>query len=152
MKIYDEKHIKNVVLLGAQKAGKTLLAEDMIYEAGIIHRRGTIENKNTVSDYHEIEHERGNSIFSTIMHTEWRDYKINLIDTPGLDDFIGEVISSIAVCDTVVMLRAGRVLAQGSTRDVLTAPMIQELYDVEADVRFHAAAGHLTIVPVRRLP
>ncbi|HYG02686.1 MAG TPA: elongation factor G [Chryseosolibacter sp.] len=104
MKIYDEKHIKNVVLLGAQKAGKTLLAEDMIYEAGIIHRRGTIENKNTVSDYHEIEHERGNSIFSTIMHTEWRDYKINIIDTPGFDDFIGEIVSSVRVADTCVMV------------------------------------------------
>ena len=70
MKVYDEKHIKNIVLLGAPKTGKTLLAEDMIFEAGIIHRRGTIEGKNTVSDYHEIERERGNSVFATSMHTE----------------------------------------------------------------------------------
>jgi len=104
MKIYDEKHIKNIVLLGAPKAGKTLLAEDMIYEAGIIHRRGTIEAHSTVSDYHEIEHERGNSVFATIMHTEWRDYKINIIDTPGFDDFIGEIISSVRVADTCVMV------------------------------------------------
>jgi elongation factor G len=104
MKIYDEKHIKNVVLLGAPKAGKTLLAEDMIYEAGIVHRRGTIEGKNTVSDFHEIEHERGNSVFASIMHTEWRDYKINIIDTPGFDDFIGEIASSVRVADTCVMV------------------------------------------------
>ncbi len=104
MKIYDEKHIKNVVLLGAPKAGKTLLAEDMIYEAGIIHRRGTIEGKNTISDFHEIEHERGNSVFASIMHTEWRDYKINIIDTPGFDDFIGEIASSVRVADTCVMV------------------------------------------------
>jgi elongation factor G len=104
MKIYDDKHIKNIVLLGAPKAGKTLLAEDMIYEAGIIHRRGTIEARNTVSDYHEIEHERGNSVFATIMHTEWRDYKINIIDTPGFDDFIGEIVSSVRVADTCVMV------------------------------------------------
>jgi elongation factor G len=104
MKIYDEKHIKNVVLLGAPKAGKTLLAEDMIYEAGITHRRGTIEAKNTVSDYHEIEQERGNSVFASIMHTEWRDYKINIIDTPGFDDFIGEIASSVRVADTCVMV------------------------------------------------
>src|SRR5688572_27215557 len=104
MKIYDEKHIKNIVLLGAPKAGKTLLAEDMIYEAGITHRRGTIEARNTVSDYHEIEHERGNSIFATVLHTEWRDYKINIIDTPGFDDFIGEMISSVRVADTCVMV------------------------------------------------
>ena len=104
MKIYDEKHIKNIVLLGAPKAGKTLLAEDMIFEAGITHRRGTIEGKNTVSDFHEIEQERGNSVFASSMHTEWRDYKINIIDTPGFDDFIGEMISSVRVADTCVMV------------------------------------------------
>jgi elongation factor G len=104
MKIYDEKHIKNIVLLGAPKAGKTLLAEDMIYEAGIIHRRGTIESHSTISDYHEIEHERGNSVFASTMHTEWRDYKINIIDTPGFDDFVGEMISSVRVADTCVMV------------------------------------------------
>ena len=104
MKVYDEKHIKNVVLLGAPKAGKTLLAEDMIFEAGIVHRRGTIEGMNTVSDYHEIEHERGNSVFATALHSEWRDYKINVIDTPGFDDFIGEIVSSVRVADACVMV------------------------------------------------
>jgi elongation factor G len=104
MKIYDEKHLKNIVLLGAPKAGKTLLAEDMIFEAGIIHRRGTIEGKNTVSDFHEIEQERGNSVFASSMHTEWRDYKINIIDTPGFDDFVGEMVSSVRVADTCVLV------------------------------------------------
>jgi elongation factor G len=104
MKVYDEKHLKNIVLLGAPKSGKTLLAEDMIFEAGITHRRGTIEGKNTVSDYHEIEQERGNSIFATVLHSEWRDYKINIIDTPGFDDFVGEMISSVRVADTCVMV------------------------------------------------
>ena len=104
MKIYDEKRIKNIVLLGAPKAGKTLLAEDMVFEAGIVHRRGTIEGRNTVSDFHEIEQERGNSVFASSMHTEWRDYKINIIDTPGFDDFVGEMISSVRVADTCVMV------------------------------------------------
>ena len=104
MKVYDEKHIKNIVLLGAPKAGKTLLAEDMLFEAGIIHRRGSIEGKNTVSDYHDIEQERGNSVFATVMHSEWQDYKINIIDTPGFDDFVGEMISSVRVADTCVMV------------------------------------------------
>lgn len=104
MKIYDEKHLKNIVLLGAPKAGKTLLAEDMVFEAGITHRRGTIEGKNTVSDFHEIEQERGNSVFASSMHTEWRDYKINIIDTPGFDDFIGEMVSAARVADTCVMV------------------------------------------------
>jgi elongation factor G len=103
MKTYDDKHIKNIVLLGAPKSGKTLLAEDMLFEAGIIHRRGTIEGKSTVSDYHEIEQERGNSVFATPLHTEWRDYKINIIDTPGFDDFAGEMISSLRVADTCVL-------------------------------------------------
>jgi elongation factor G len=74
----------------------------MLFEAGLINRRGTVENRNTVSDYHEIEQERGSSVFATPLHTEWRNYKINIIDTPGLDDFIGEILSSIRVADTVV--------------------------------------------------
>jgi elongation factor G len=104
MQTYDEKHIKNVALIGSAKSGKTTLAETMMFEAGLINRRGTVEDKNTVSDYHDIEHERLSSVYATALHTEWRDYKINIIDTPGLDDFIGEVISSIRVCDTAVML------------------------------------------------
>src|SRR5436190_1762390 len=107
MKVYDDKHIKNVVLVGASKSGKTTLAEAMLFEAGLINRRGTVEEKNTLSDYHEIEHDRGNSVYATSMHTEWRDYKINIIDTPGLDDFIGELISSLRVADTAVMLLNG---------------------------------------------
>ncbi len=102
MKIYDEKHIKNVVFVGAHGCGMTTLSETMLFEAGLLNRRGTVENNNTVSDYHDIEHERGTSIFATPLHTEWRNYKINIIDTPGLDDFVGEIMSSIRVADTVV--------------------------------------------------
>jgi elongation factor G len=108
MKVYDEQHIKNIVLLGAPKAGKTLLAEDMIFEAGLIHRRGTIEGKSTVSDYQEIEQEKGNSIFATPLHTQWQDYKINIIDAPGFDDFCGEMISSLRVADTAVVVINGQ--------------------------------------------
>ena len=108
MKIYDDKHIKNVVFVGAHHSGKTTMAETMLFEAGLLNRRGTVEEKNTVSDYHEIEQERGASVFATPLHTEWRNYKINIIDTPGLDDFIGEIISSIRVGDTVVTVINGR--------------------------------------------
>src|SRR6476661_7573637 len=104
MKVYDDKHIKNVVLVGSSKSGKTTLAEAMLFEAGLINRRGTVEEGTTVSDYHEIEHERGSSVYATTMHTEWKDYKINIIDTPGLDDFIGEVIAALRVADTGIML------------------------------------------------
>ncbi len=108
MKVYDDKHIKNVVFVGAHSSGKTTLAETMLFEAGLLKRRGTTEDQNTVSDYHEIEHERGASVFATPLHTEWRNYKINIIDTPGLDDFIGEIISSIRVGDTVATVINGR--------------------------------------------
>ena len=104
MKVYDEKHIKNIVLLGGAKSGKTTLAETMLYEAGIINRRGSVEGKNTVSDYHEIEHQRESSVYATSLHTEWRNYKINIIDTPGLDDFVGEVASSVRVADNCVFV------------------------------------------------
>ncbi|MDP2068336.1 MAG: elongation factor G [Lutibacter sp.] len=104
MKIYDDKHIKNVAFVGAHKSGKTTLAETMLFEAGLVSRRGSVENKNTISDYHAIEHERETSVFATPLHTEWRNYKINIIDTPGLDDFIGEITSTMHVTDAVVMV------------------------------------------------
>lgn len=104
MKIYDDKHIKNVAFVGAHKSGKTTLAETMLFEAGLVSRRGSVENKNTISDYHAIEHERETSVFATPLHTEWRNYKINIIDTPGLDDYIGEIASTMHVTDSVVMV------------------------------------------------
>jgi elongation factor G len=101
---FDTAHVKNIVLLGHSGSGKTTLAESMLFEAGLIQRRGTIEEKNTVGDYSDLEKERGNSIFSKLMHTHWRGYKINILDTPGYDDFSGEVISALRVADTGVML------------------------------------------------
>jgi elongation factor G len=101
---FDTPHVKNIVLLGHAGSGKTTLAECFLFEAGLISRRGTIAEKNTVGDYHELEQERGNSIFSKLMHTKWRGYKINIIDTPGYDDFVGEVLSALRVADTGIML------------------------------------------------
>jgi elongation factor G len=101
---FDTSHVKNIVLLGHAGCGKTSLAECMLFEAGLISRRGSVSDRNTVSDYHDLEHERGNSVFSTLLHTKWRGYKINIIDTPGYDDFVGEVISALRVSDTGIML------------------------------------------------
>lgn len=100
----ETKNLRNVVLLGHSGSGKTLFVETMLFESGAITRRGTIEGQNTASDYTKIEQERGNSLFSALMHVNWRDNKINIIDTPGYDDFVGEVISSLKVADTAVML------------------------------------------------
>jgi elongation factor G len=101
---FDTAHVKNIVLLGHSGSGKTTLAESMLMEAGAIHRRGSIEEKNTVGDYTDLEKERGNTIFSKLMHAPWKGYKINVIDTPGFDDFTGEVISALRVADTGVMV------------------------------------------------
>lgn len=107
MPTYDSNHVKNIALLGHAGCGKTTLAESMLFEAGITKRRGTIAANNTVSDYHELEIERQSSVFASLMHTPWKDYKINIIDTPGYDDFIGEVISALRVADTgVIVLNA----------------------------------------------
>ena len=101
---FDTKNIRNVVLLGHSGSGKTTFAETMLFEAGEINRRGTVEEGNTVSDYSDLEKERGGSIFSTLMHVQWKDSKINILDTPGLDDFVGEVVSSMKVGSTGVVL------------------------------------------------
>jgi len=100
MPTYDCNHVKNIALLGHAGCGKTTLAESMLFEAGIIKRRGSIAQKNTTSDYHELETERQSSVFAALLHTTWKDYKINIIDTPGYEDFAGEVISALRVADT----------------------------------------------------
>jgi elongation factor G len=104
---FDTSHVKNIVLLGHAGSGKTSLAECMLFEAGLITRKGTVAGRSTVSDYHELEKERGNSVFTTLLHTKWRGYKINILDTPGYDDFAGEVIAALRVADTGIMLVNG---------------------------------------------
>ncbi|HVG40559.1 MAG TPA: GTP-binding protein, partial [Chitinophagaceae bacterium] len=101
---FDTAHVKNIALLGHLSSGKTTLAESMLFEAGMIHKRGSIEEKNTVSDYTDLEKERGASVFSKLLHTHWKGDKINIIDTPGYDDFSGEVISALRVADTGLMV------------------------------------------------
>ncbi len=104
MKVYQTNEIKNIALVGGTKSGKTTLAEAMLFEGGVINRRGSVDDKNSVSDYREIELERQASVFSTVLYSEFEGKKINIIDTPGFDDFIGEVVAALKVADTAVML------------------------------------------------
>lgn len=104
MKVYQTKEIRNVALIGGNRVGKTTLAEAMAFHGGVISRRGTVEDKNTISDYREIELERQQSIQSTILYSEYAGKKINILDCPGIDDFVGEVIGSLRVADTALMV------------------------------------------------
>ncbi len=104
MKIYKSSEIRNVSLLGSAGTGKTTLVEAMLFESGAIKRKGTVEGKNTVSDYFPVEQEYGYSVLPTIITAEWANKKINIIDCPGADDFIGGAITSLAVTEQAVIL------------------------------------------------
>lgn len=104
MKVYQTKEIRNVALIGGNRVGKTTLAEAMAFHGGVISRRGTVEDKNTISDYRDVELERQQSINSTIMYAEYEGTKINMIDCPGFDDFVGETIGALRVMDTALMV------------------------------------------------
>jgi len=108
MKAYTTEQIKNIVLVGNSGSGKTTLAEAMLFEGKVIDRRGEIDHKNTASDYREIEHENENSVFSSLLYTEYNNSKINILDVPGLDDFIGGLSTSIVAADTAVMVLNGQ--------------------------------------------
>ena len=108
MKVYQTNEIKNIALIGSAGSGKTTLAEALLYEAGIIKRRGTVEAKNTVSDYFPVEQEYGYSVFPTVFHVEWNNKKINFIDCPGSEDFVGGAITALNVCDQAVITVNGQ--------------------------------------------
>ena len=104
MKVYQTDEIKNIAIVGSAGSGKTTLAESILYEGGVIKRRGSVENKNTVSDYFPVEKEYGYSVFSTVFSVAWQDRKLNFIDCPGSDDFIGASVSAMNVTDTALMV------------------------------------------------
>ena len=108
MKVYQTNEIKNIALLGNDGSGKTTLTEALLYESGVIKRRGRITAKNTVSDYFPVEQEYGYSVFSTVYHVEWNGKKLNIIDCPGSDDFVGAAITALNVTDTAILLLNGQ--------------------------------------------
>ena len=108
MKVYQTNEIKNIALLGSSGSGKTTLVEAMLFESGVIKRRGSIAAKNTVSDYFPVEQEYGYSVFSTVLHVEWNNKKLNIIDCPGSDDFVGSTVTALNVTDTAIILLNGQ--------------------------------------------
>ena len=117
MKVYSSKEIKNIALLGNDGAGKTTLTETMLFVSGQIARKGRVSQQSTVSDYFPVEKNYGYSIFSTIFHTEWNGKKLNIIDCPGMDDFVGQAITAMSVTDTTILLINGAVGTEVGTQN-----------------------------------
>ena len=118
MKVYQTNEIKNIALLGSAGSGKTTLAESMLFESGVIKRRGTVEAKNTVSDYFPVEQEYGYSVFSTVFNVEWNNKKLNIIDCPGSDDFVGGAITALNVTDQALILINGQYGPEVGTQNI----------------------------------
>ena len=117
MKVYQTNEIKNIALLGSSGSGKTTLVEAMLFESGVIKRRGSVAAKNTVSDYFPVEQEYGYSVFSTVLHVEWNNKKLNIIDCPGSDDFVGSTVTALNVTDTAIILLNGQYSVEVGTQN-----------------------------------
>ncbi len=150
MKVYEAAFVRNVVLLGHQGSGKTTLAEAILFVAGAVGRMGSVEEKTTASDYRDVEQQRGMSVFATLLRAEHDSFKLNLLDTPGYADFIGEVIASLAVADAALFVvnAAGPVeVGTDSAWDLATRALVPSLFVVnhcdKPGVDFHAAIAAL---------
>ena len=139
MKVYKSNEIKNVSLIGGKGSGKTTLAESILFECGVVNRRGKVTDGNTVGDYFPVEKEYGYSVFSTLLYAERAGKKINFIDCPGMDDFAGNVVTALNVTDAALMLVDGQygveVGTQNQYRTVagLNKPLIMAINKLEAE-------------------
>lgn len=139
MKVYKTNEIKNIALLGSKGSGKTTLAEAMLYECGVIKRRGTVEAGNTVCDYFPVEKEYGYSVFSTVLYAEFLNRKLNVIDCPGADDFVGNAITALNVTDTGVIVVNGQYGVEVGTQNIfrtassLNKPIIFALNQLDGE-------------------
>ncbi len=162
MRVYQTNEIKNIALLGNDGSGKTTLTEALLYEAGIIQRRGRITAKNTVSDYFPVEQEYGYSVFSTVYHVEWNNKKLNIIDCPGSDDFVGAAMTALNVTDTAILLLNGQYGPEVGTQnhfrytDKLKKPVIFLVNQLDSEkCDYHNVLERLTeiygpkVVPVQ---
>ena len=139
MKVYETNEIKNIALIGSKGSGKTTLAEAMLYECGVIKRRGTVENGNTVCDYFPVEKEYGYTVFSTVCYAEFLNKKLNVIDCPGSDDFVGNAITALNVTDTGVLLIDAQYGVEVGTQNIFRVtenvkkPVIFAVNQLDAD-------------------
>lgn len=139
MKVYKTNEIKNISLLGSKGSGKTTLAEAMLYECGVINRCGTVENGNTVCDYFPVEKEYGYSVFSTVFYAEFNNKKLNVIDCPGMDDFVGNAITALNVTDCGVIVVNSQYGVEVGTQNIyrtaskINKPIIFALNKMDAE-------------------
>ena len=139
MKTYKTQEIKNIALLGSKGSGKTTLAEAMLFECGVIKRRGSVDTKSTVTDYFPVEKEYGYSVFSTVFYAEFLGKKLNVIDCPGADDFVGSAITALNVTDTGVILVNSQYGVEVGTQNIfrtassLRKPVIFALNQLDGD-------------------
>ena len=139
MRVYQTNEIKNIALVGSAGSGKTTLAEAMLFGSGVIKRRGSVEAKNTVSDYFPVEQEYGYSVFPTVFHVEWNNKKLNIIDCPGADDFVSGAITALNVTDVAVILINGQYGPEVGTQnnfrntDKLKKPVIFLVNQLDSD-------------------
>ncbi len=139
MKVYNTNEIKNIALLGSKGSGKTTLAESMLYECGVIKRRGSVEARSTVSDYFPVEKEYGYSVFSTVFYAEFNNRKLNVIDCPGADDFVGNAITALSVTDTGVIVINGQYGVEVGTQNIfrtatsLNKPVIFAINQIDGE-------------------
>ena len=128
--MFQTEDIRNIALIGGAKSGKTTIAESMLFEGKMINRRGSVDDKNTVSDYKPIELERQNSVHSSLLHTAYDGKKINMIDAPGFSDFVGETIAALSVADTAVLVVNGQSGVEATTETayrqtvLMNSPMV----------------------------
>jgi len=115
MKVYETNEIRNIALIGGAKSGKTTMAEAMVFEGKMISRRGSVDDKNTVSDYRAIELDRQHSVHSSMLYTLYNNNKINIIDVPGFSDFVGDTAAALNVCDTALFMINGQSGVEATT-------------------------------------